>query len=91
MKRIKDSMISSNSAIPPLYGLQKDHKVHPDTRVGPPTRPVCGASSSINYKLSHLLSMLLAELWQRDTSGSVCMNTEEMMAEIARVNSEGSF
>ena len=87
-KRIKDSMISSNSAIPPLYGLRKDHKVHQDTRAGPPTRPVCGANSSVNYKLSHLLSMLLAEVWQRDTSGSVCMNTEEMMAEIARVNNE---
>ena len=33
--------------------------------------------------------MLRAEVWQRDTSGSVCMNTEEMMAEIARVNNEG--
>ena len=37
----------------------------------------------------YLLSLILSELWQRDQSGSVCMNTKEMMAEATRVNSEG--
>ena len=86
--RIKDNMISSNSPIPPLYGLRKDHKFHHDVVAGPPSRPVCGADSSANFRLSHLLSLILSELWQRDQSGSVCMNTEEMMAEVTRVNSE---
>ena len=40
---IKDNMIASNCSAPPLYGLQKDHKVHDDEVVGPPSRLVCGA------------------------------------------------
>ena len=87
--RIKNNMISSNSEAPPLYGLRKDHKVHADPVAGPPARPVCGANASANYRLSHLLSIILSEVWQRDQTGCVCMNTEEMMAEIARVNAEG--
>ena len=87
--RIKNNMIYSNSEAPPLYGLRKDHKVHPDSVIGPPTRPVCGANASANYRLSHLLSIILSEVWKRDRSGCVCMNTEELLAEIERVNSEG--
>ena len=87
--RIKDNMRAHNCAAPPLYGLRKDHKVHEDEVVGPPSRPVCGANSSVNYRLSHLLSIILSEVWQRDRSGSVCMNTEEMMSDISRVNCEG--
>ena len=87
--RIKDNMIASNCSAPPLYGLRKDHKVHDDEVVGPPSRPVCGANSSFNYRLSHILSLILSEIWQRDRSGSVCMNTEEMMSDIALVNNQG--
>ena len=63
--RIKDNMISSNSEAPPLYGLRKDHKVHLDPVTGPPSRLVCGANASANYRLSHLLSVILSEVWQR--------------------------
>lgn len=87
--RIKDNMIGSNVPAPPLYGLRKDHKAHGDTVVGPPSRPVCGASSSPNSRLSHLISLILSEVWQRDREGSVCMNTEEMMSDISHVNSNG--
>ena len=87
--RIKDNMLSSNGAVPPLYGLRKDHKMHQDPIAGPPTRPVCGANTSVNYRMSYLMSLVLSEIWQRDRTGCVCMNTEEMMAEIARVNADG--
>ena len=88
-KRIRENMVGRNVSAPPLYGLRKDHKVHGDEVVGPPSRPVCGASSSSNYRLSHIISLILSEVWQRDRSGSVCMNTEEMMSDIAVVNSNG--
>ena len=87
--RIKDNIISSNGPFPSLYGLWKDHKHHTDQNAGPPSRPVCEADSSSNFRLSHLLSLILSKISQRDTSENVCMNTEEMMAEIARVNSKG--
>ena len=53
----KDNMIASNFSAPPLYGLWKDHKVHDDEVVGPPSRPMCGANSSFNYDLSHILHL----------------------------------
>ena len=89
VKRITDNMVSSNSIVPPLYGLRKDHKIQQCPISGPATRPVCGANPAANYRLSHLLSLILSELWQRDRTGNVCMSSEEMMAEIARVNTEG--
>ena len=46
--RSKDNMRAHNCAAPPLYGLRKDHKVHEDEVFGPPSRPVCGANSSVN-------------------------------------------
>ena len=57
--RIKDNMMNSNCSAPPLYGLRKDHKVHDDEVVGPPSCPVCVANSSFNYRLSHILSLIL--------------------------------
>eukprot|EP00794_Sanderia_malayensis_P013422 gene13422-14801_t len=86
--RIKNNMISSNSDAPPLYGLRKDHKVPLDPERGPPSRPVCGANASANYRLSHLLSLVLSEVWQQDRTRSVCMNTEELLAEVEQVNAE---
>ena len=50
---IKDNMRAHNCAAPPLYGLRKDHKVHVDEVFGAPSRPVRGANSSVNYRLSH--------------------------------------
>ena len=88
--RITDNMWAHNCAAPPLYNLRKDHKVQEDEVVGPPSRPVCGAnSSSVNYRLSDLLSIILSEVLQSDRSGSVCLNMEKMMLDISRVNCEG--
>ena len=49
----------------------------------------CGTNSLFNYRLSHILSLILSEIWPRDRLGSLCMNTEEMMSDIALVNNEG--
>ena len=72
----------SECTLPPLYALRKDHKNTDDPSIGPPVRPVCGAVSAYNKKLSHLMS--LAEVWKEEKS--VCLNTEEMLADFTELN-----
>ena len=90
-QRVKSAVISKNGTIPELYGLRKDHKpvASGQEATGPPTRPVCGASRSINGPLSNILSEVLDRISDRidiriDTE---CRNTEEMIAEFERTNS----
>ena len=84
--RIKNNMINTDSPFAPLYTLRKDHKMYDDSVKGPPMRPVCGSHSSLNHKLSYLLSTLLGQVWKSEDAHSICMNTEEMLAEIEAVN-----
>ena len=84
-QRSKENMTSTEKCDPPpLYALRKDHKKHGDPVIGPPTRPVCGATAAHNGKLSHLLSMLLKEVKRGDDDS--CESTEDIMAEIENVN-----
>ena len=75
--RIKRNMLVQDSTLALLYALRKDHKKYDCPVQGPPVRPVCGAASAYNTRLSHLLSMMLTEVWKE--AESVCMNTEEML------------
>ena len=84
-KRIKDNFLSKNAPPAPLYGLRKDHKVTPDPKKGPPTRPVCGANQAATKRLSYLLNFVVSEVWKNNTN-TVCLSTEEMIAEIDKVN-----
>ena len=91
-KRVKAAMTTKGGMIPELFGLRKDHKIVPpgEESTGPPTRPVCGASSSINGPLSHLLSEILnkvADYMDEDTK-TECRSTEEMIAGLQKVNRE---
>ena len=36
----------------------------------------------MNHKLSYLISTLLGQVWKSEDAHSICMNTEEMLAEI---------
>ncbi len=73
-----------------FFGLRKDHKkVAPDKRnEGPPTRPVCAASSSINGPVSHILSEILNRLADEtdETIKTECRSTEEMIAGFEETN-----
>ena len=73
-----------NHGLAPLYTLRKDHKETADPIAGPPTRPVCGASSAYNSKLSHFLGMFLRPVWQEQET--TCTSTEEMLAAIRDMN-----
>ena len=89
-KRVKAAMTTKGGVIPDLFGLRKDHKVVPlgQEEEGPPTRPVCGASSSINGPLSHLLNDILNKLadCMDEQTKTECRSTEEMIAGLEEVN-----
>ena len=84
--RIKNNMISNDSSVAPLYALRKDHKDCSDEYRGPPVRPVCGAVVGYNCKLSHVMSVILAEVWKSRENSAICMSTEDMIAEMNRTN-----
>ena len=86
--RIRNSMNVTNHGSAPLYGLRKDHKENFDEEKGPPVRPVCGGDKAYNKKLSHLISMLLREVWRNEKTA--CENTEELLAEIQQVNQKSN-
>ena len=64
---------------------RKDHEEVEDETICPPTKPICGVTGSATDRLSYILSTILSEIWKRDTR-TVCMSTEELKAEIDRVN-----
>ena len=77
-------MYSRSNPPLPLSVVRKDHKPYNDKLVGPPGRPVCGGDVSYNKRLSHLISILLADVYMGEKT--VCSSTEELLAE---VNDEG--
>ena len=87
--RIKTSMKTKNNPPAPLSILRKDHKQCEDPVVGPPGRPVCGGDVSYNRKLSHLMSVLLTDVYVGEKT--VCASTEELLAEVNIINDEGAL
>ena len=71
MNRIKNNMITHDCPLAPLYTLGKDHKTMNDEVKGPPVRPVCGALSAYNQRLSDVVSKILNEVWKEE--GSECI------------------
>ena len=84
--RVRNAYQATHSEMPPLYGLRKDHKLHADVEVGPPTRPVCGAVVSSNYRVSHFLSSILRPLIKQ--APTVCESTEDMLSRIKECNEQ---
>lgn len=88
--RVKEAVTTKFGPIPMLFGLRKDHKnVAPEKKdEGPPTRPVCSASSSINGPLSHVISIVLNKLADEmdENIGTECRSTEEMIASFEITN-----
>ena len=80
-------MKSRNCPAAPLKILRKDHKEHESEVIGPPGRPLCSGDVSYNMRLSHLISILLNEIHKEEES--ICSSTEELIAEIERINNDG--
>ena len=85
--RVKQSMTSHNNIPAPLSILRKDHKPSENDVIGPPGRPVCGGDVSYNKRLSNLISTILTDVYIGEPT--VCSSTEELLAEVERVNEEG--
>ena len=66
----------------------KEHKEYNDEYSGPPVRPVCGAVVGYNCKLSHMISVILAEVWKSRENSAMCMSTGDMVAEMDRVHQD---
>ena len=85
VQRVKENLTASEGCDPPpMYALRKDHKKSNNDEEGPPTRPVCGATSAYNGKLSHLISMILKEVRKEDDNA--CESTEDLLAAIEETN-----
>ena len=82
-------MRTKNCLTPPLYGLPKDHKAIPpdEEQLGPPLRPVCGATESANGALSEILTEILTVVGEKvDEEEFSCLSNEELMAAFTEVN-----
>ena len=90
--RIKQAITNDNGPIPQMFGLRKDHKITPPEKKeeGPPTRPVCAASASLNGPLSHIISKVLNHVADKmdETINTECRSTEEMIAEFENINDQ---
>ena len=86
--RVKSAITVSNSKIPTLGQLLKDHKPEAVPGEGPPTRPVCYASEAPNGTLSDLVGKVLSPFIQEMDSkvGTEAGSTEEVKARIQSVN-----
>jgi len=69
--RIKNNVISNDSPVAPLYTLHKDHKECSNGYSGPSVRPVCGAVVGFNSKLSHVMSVILTEVWKSRENSAI--------------------
>ena len=87
--RIRASMKSRKNPAAPLSILRKDHKPADDEEIGPPGRPVCGGDVSYNKRLSHLISTILADVYKEEET--VCASTEELLAEVEKLNRDGEL
>ena len=85
--RVAGATMSTNTPAPPMYGLRKDHKSHDNKEIGPPVRPVCGASESPNSRLSNFLSRIINDFADKIGIETECRSSEEMKAAFEQYNS----
>ena len=88
-ERVHLASISSNSSIPVLDGVRKDHKpIQPGNETsGPPLRPICYANEAPNFRISHFLSKILNDYTDAVEDHREVRSSEEMRASFERYNS----
>ena len=82
--RVRSAYQSTNNNVPPEYGLRKDHKVYDDPVKGPPTRLVCGAVSSCNYRISYFVSNIIKPFIT--LAEEACDSSEDMLYRVKECN-----
>ena len=89
-ERVHLASVSTNSSIPILDGVRKDHKpLKPGAEVaGPPVRPICYANESPNFRISHFLSKIINDFCDAVDDHHEARSSEEMRASWQRYNLE---
>ena len=91
-KRCRDAMKVTDSGIPTLEGMRKDHKQgeYPN---GPPLRPLANAWVGPNANLGNLMCRIIRPIREelRDRIGTEVLNSEEMLRKIQDFNSNSSI
>ena len=88
--RVRLASISSNSSIPVVDGVRKDHKKVPAGQedVGPPVRPICYSNESPNFRISHFLSKIITNYTEAVQDHHSVKSSEEMRASWEKYNLE---
>ena len=88
-KRCRDAVKVTDSGIPPLNGMRKDHKKG-NFENGPPLRPLANAGIGPNAALGNIMCRVLRPVREevRDRHGTEVMNTEEILHKIEAFNDE---
>ena len=88
-ERIKNAMKVTDSDVPPMKGMRKDHKVSTDKVLGPPCRPLSNASIGPNSNLANLMTRVLQPVKQKLNSrlGAEIVSTEELLRKVSDLNS----
>ena len=79
--RVRQNFHALNNDIPPIYGLRKDHKPGDNP---PPLRPVCGAVTSCNSRISYFLAQFLTPILQ--DAETTCESSEDLIAKLNECN-----
>ena len=85
--RIRANMKSKNIHPAPLSILRTDHRPFDDQSIAPPGDPACGEDVLYNKGLSHLISMILQDIYIDEKI--VCSSTDKLLAELDKVNEKG--
>ena len=82
--QVRSSFQATNNAIPPEYGLRKDHKVFNVIIKGPLTRPVCGAVRLCNFSISYFFCTILKPLIA--LAEEACDSSEDKLYRVNQCN-----
>ena len=82
--------ISSDSSIPVMDGVRKDHKtVAPGQETaGPPVRPICYANEAPNFRISNFLSKIINDYTDAVDDHHEVRSSEEISSLFDSYNSD---
>ena len=83
--RVRRAMVELSTVIPQMSCSPKDHKPLPESGV-PKTRPLMNASSSMNQRVSDVVSDLMTYLFLTEQKTAEVVSTEDFLSKIEAFN-----
>ena len=88
-RRLTGALLNTDANPPSLYLVMKDHKpIRGDESI--PARPICGAVTSHNGQLSHILSIIVNAMADHYGTDTESTSTEDMIASINVFNNHNT-